>query len=162
TFTSFTQPTTLYYVDADGASRAVRSLPAQWDATGVVTEQHFATSADGTRVPYFVVRRADAPLDGTSPTLLSAYGGFQISRTPAYLGSAGKAWVEDGGTFVLANIRGGGEYGPEWWKAALKEHRQRAYDDFIAVSEDLIARGITSPQHLGIQGGSNGGLLVGV
>ena len=162
TFTSFTQPTTLYYVDADGASRAVRSLPAQWDATGVVTEQHFATSTDGTRVPYFVVRRGDAPLNGASPTLLSAYGGFQISRTPAYLGSTGKAWVEDGGTFVLANIRGGGEYGPEWWKAALKEHRQRAYDDFIAVSEDLIARRITSPQHLGIQGGSNGGLLVGV
>jgi prolyl oligopeptidase len=162
TFTSFTQPTTLYFVDEAGASTAVRSLPAQFDATGVTTEQFFATSRDGTRVPYFVVRRADAPLNGSSPTLLSAYGGFQISRTPAYLGSTGKGWVEDGGVYVLANIRGGGEYGPAWWKAALKEHRQRAYDDFIAVSEDLVARGITSPQHLGIQGGSNGGLLVGV
>jgi prolyl oligopeptidase len=162
TFTSFTQPTTLYHVDESGTSTAVRSLPAQFDATGVVTEQHFATSQDGTKVPYFVIRQAGALLDGTHPTLLTAYGGFQISRTPGYLGSTGKGWVEDGGVYVLANIRGGGEYGPAWWKAALKEHRQRAYDDFIAVSEDLIARGITSSQHLGIQGGSNGGLLVGV
>ncbi len=162
TFTSFTQPNTLYYVDAAGASNTVRSLPAQFDATGLVTEQHFATSRDGTRVPYFVVRHESTPLNGTSPTLLSAYGGFQISRTPGYLGSTGKGWVEDGGVYVVANIRGGGEYGPAWWKAALKENRQRAFDDFIAVSEDLIARGITSPAHLGIQGGSNGGLLVGV
>ncbi len=162
TFTSFTQPTTLYYVDEAGKSTSVRSLPAQFDATGLVTEQHFATSRDGTKVPYFVVRRAKAPLDGSNPTLLSAYGGFQISRTPGYLGATGKGWIEDGGVYVLANIRGGGEYGPAWWKAALKENRQRAFDDFIAVSEDLIARRITSPQHLGIQGGSNGGLLVGV
>jgi len=162
TYTSFTTPTTLHAVDAAGTSTAIRSLPTQYDATGVITEQHFATSRDGTKVPYFVVRRADAPMNGTNPTLLSAYGGFQISRTPGYLGATGKGWVEDGGVYVMANIRGGGEYGPAWWKAALKENRQRAYDDFIAVSEDLIARGITSPQHLGIQGGSNGGLLVGV
>ena len=162
TYTSFTIPTTLHAVNDVGISTPVRALPAQFDATGLVTEQHFVTSRDGTRVPYFVVRRADAPMNGANPTLLSAYGGFQISRTPGYLGATGKGWVEDGGVYVLANIRGGGEYGPAWWKAALKENRQRAYDDFIAVSEDLIARRITSPQHLGIQGGSNGGLLVGV
>ncbi len=161
TFSSFTQPTTLYLADEDGAVREVRSLPAQFDAEGLVTEQYFATSADGTRVPYFVVRPENVAMDGENPTLLTAYGGFQISRTPSYLGATGKAWVESGGIFVLANIRGGGEYGPDWWKAALKEHRQRAYDDFIAVSEDLIARGVTSPDHLGIIGGSNGGLLVG-
>ncbi|HSM04623.1 MAG TPA: prolyl oligopeptidase family serine peptidase [Longimicrobiales bacterium] len=162
TYTSFTRPTTLYLAEEDGDVREVRSLPAQFDARGLTVEQHHATSADGTRVPYFVVRPENAPTDGSNPTLLTAYGGFQISRTPGYLGSTGKTWVEKGGVYVLANIRGGGEFGPDWWKAALKENRQRAYDDFIAVSEDLIARGITSPEHLGIQGGSNGGLLVGV
>ena len=139
----------------------MRSLPAQFNAEGLMVEQHQATSKDGTRVPYFVVRPDAAPMDGSNPTLLTAYGGFQISRTPSYLGATGKNWVEGGGVYVLANIRGGGEFGPDWWKAALKENRQRAYDDFIAVSEDLIERGITSPEHLGIQGGSNGGLLVG-
>ena len=161
TYSSFTRPTTLFLADDDGSVEEVRSLPHQFDAEGLVTEQHFATSADGTRVPYFVVRPADLTMDGSAPTLLTAYGGFQISRTPSYLGTMGRGWVENGGVYVLANIRGGGEYGPEWWKAALKENRQRAYDDFIAVSEDLIARGITSPDHLGIMGGSNGGLLVG-
>ena len=161
-FSSFTQPTTLYFADEDGSVREVASLPHEFAADGVITEQFYATSADGTEVPYFVVRHEDAPLDGSNPTLQTAYGGFQISRTPAYLGSTGKNWVEAGGVYVLANIRGGGEFGPAWWRAALKENRQRAYDDFIAVSEDLIARGITSPEHLGIMGGSNGGLLVGV
>ena len=161
TYSSFTQPTTLYLADEDGSVSEVRTLPDQFDSEGLVTEQHFATSADGTRVPYFVVRGEGVPMDGRNPTLLYAYGGFQNSQTPFYLGATGKVWVESGGIFVLANIRGGGEYGPDWWKAALKEHRQRAYDDFIAVSEDLIARGITSPDHLGIMGGSNGGLLVG-
>jgi len=162
TYTSFTRPTTLYLAEEDGAVREVRSLPAQFDASGLVVEQHHATSPDGTRVPYFVVRPENAPTDGSNPTLLTAYGGFQISNTPGYLGATGKTWVEKGGVYVLANIRGGGEFGPAWWKAALKENRQRAYDDFIAVAEDLIARGITSPEHLGIEGGSNGGLLVGV
>jgi prolyl oligopeptidase len=161
TYSSFTRPTTLYLADEGGVVEEVESLPHQFDAEGLVTEQYFATSADGTRVPYFVVRSEDAPLDGSSPTLLTAYGGFQISNTPGYLGLMGKGWVENGGVYVLANIRGGGEYGPEWWKAALKENRQRAYDDFIAVGEDLVARGITSPSRLGIMGGSNGGLLVG-
>jgi prolyl oligopeptidase len=161
TFDSFTQPTTLFLAEEDGSVREVRSLPHQYSADGLVVEQHHATSADGTRVPYFVVRAEDALEDGTNPTLLYAYGGFQISSTPGYLGVQGKAWVEGGGVYVLANIRGGGEFGPSWWKAALKENRQRAYDDFIAVGEDLVARGITSPEHLGIMGGSNGGLLVG-
>jgi prolyl oligopeptidase len=161
TFDSFTQPTALFLAEEDGSVREVTSLPHQFAADGLVVEQHHATSADGTRVPYFVVRAEDAPMDGTNPTLLYAYGGFQISSTPAYLGLQGKAWVEGGGVYVLANIRGGGEFGPSWWKAALKENRQRAYDDFIAVGEDLVARGITSPDHLGIMGGSNGGLLVG-
>jgi prolyl oligopeptidase len=100
-------------------------------------------------------------MDGTTPTLLTGYGGFNISSTPSYLGFFGKGWVEGGGAYVLANMRGGGEFGPSWWRAAQKENRQRAYDDFIAVGEDLVARGITSPEHLGIMGGSNGGLLVG-
>ena len=161
TYSSFIRPSTLYLAEEDGDIEEVRSLPAQFDATGLLVEQHHATSKDGTRVPYFVVRPEAAPMDGSNPTLLTAYGGFQISRTPSYLGDTGKNWVEEGGVYVLANIRGGGEFGPDWWKAALKENRQRAYDDFIAVSEDLIERGITSPEHLGIQGGSNGGLLVG-
>jgi prolyl oligopeptidase len=161
TYNSFTQPTTLYLAKEDGTIREVRSLPDQFSAEGLVVEQHQATSADGTRVPYFVVRPGNAPMDGTNPTLMTAYGGFQISSTPSYLGAIGKGWVEDGGVYVLANIRGGGEFGPAWWKAALKENRQRAYDDFIAVGEDLVSRGITSPEHLGIMGASNGGLLVG-
>ncbi|MCK5651680.1 MAG: S9 family peptidase, partial [Gemmatimonadetes bacterium] len=162
TYNSFTQPTTLYLAEEDGTVREVRSLPHQFSAEGLVVEQHQATSADGTQVPYFVVRAENAPMDGTNPTLLTAYGGFQISSTPSYLGLQGKGWVEGGGVYVLANIRGGGEFGPSWWKAGLKENRQNVYDDFIAVGEDLVTRGITSPEHLGIEGGSNGGLLVGV
>jgi prolyl oligopeptidase len=162
TFSSFTRPVTLYLAEEDGTIREVRSLPAEFDADGLLVEQFHATSKDGTRVPYFVVRPENAPMDGSNPTVLYAYGGFNISLTPSYLGATGKGWVENGGVYVLANIRGGGEFGPDWWKAALKENRQRAYDDFIAVSEDLITRRITSPEHLGIMGGSNGGLLVGV
>ena len=160
-FNSFTRPVTLYLAEEDGDVTEVSSLPAQFDAENLVVEQHWATSADGTQIPYFLVRGTDIPMDGSNPTLQTAYGGFQISSTPSYLGATGKNWVEAGGVYVRANIRGGGEFGPAWWKAALLENRQRAFDDFIAVSEDLIARGITSPQHLGIMGGSNGGLLVG-
>jgi prolyl oligopeptidase len=162
TFSSFLQPTTLYLAEEDGTITEVRTLPDQFDTAGLAVAQHWATSADGTEVPYFLAGPEDMALDGRNPTLLNAYGGFQNSGTPFYLGATGRNWVEDGGVFVLANIRGGGEFGPAWWKAALLENRQRAYDDFIAVSEDLIARGVTSPDHLGIIGGSNGGLLVGV
>ncbi|HET6362640.1 MAG TPA: prolyl oligopeptidase family serine peptidase [Gemmatimonadota bacterium] len=162
TFESFTDPTTLYLGEANGTIREVRRLPAMFDAEGLVVDQHEATSKDGTKVPYFVVHREGLALDGRNPTLLYGYGGFQISMTPWYGEITGKAWIERGGVYALANIRGGGEFGPDWWKAAQKENRQRAYDDFLAVAEDLIERGIASPEHLGIEGGSNGGLLVGV
>ena len=133
-------------------------MPAFFDASGMTVEQLEATSTDGTSVPYFVIRLRDR-VDG--PTLLYGYGGFEISLQPVYNGAIGRAWLARGGTFVIANIRGGGEFGPEWHQAALKANRQRAYDDFIAVANDLIRRGIASPRHLGIMGGSNGGLLVG-
>ncbi|MDE2428274.1 MAG: S9 family peptidase [Burkholderiales bacterium] len=140
----------------------LKSSPSFFDATPYETVQKFATSKDGTKVPYFMVRRKDVKYDSNNPTLLYGYGGFQISLTPYYSGAIGKAWLEKGGVYVVANIRGGGEFGPRWHDAALKEHRQRAYDDFAAVAEDLIASKITSPQHLGAMGGSNGGLLAGV
>jgi prolyl oligopeptidase len=162
TYSGYTQPATLYLAQEDGEVREVRRMPAMFDATGLVVEQHEATSPDGTRVPYFIVHREDMARDGMNPTLLYAYGGFEIAMTPGYNAVTGAAWLERGGVYVVANIRGGGEFGPAWHRAALKENRQRAYDDFIAVAEDLIARRITSPEHLGIMGGSNGGLLVGV
>ena len=153
----------LYLADA-GAKKVevVKSSPARFDATGLVTEQFEATSSDGTKIPYFITHRADMKLDGANPTLLHAYGGFQSSQKPGYCGNTGKLWLERGGVYVVANIRGGGEFGPSWWSAGLKEHRQLVYDDFAAVAKDLIARKITSPRRLGIMGGSNGGLLMGV
>jgi prolyl oligopeptidase len=161
TYNGFTQPTTLFLADEDGSVREVRRLPALFAADDLVVQQHETTSKDGTRIPYFVAHRRDLPRDGTNPTLLTAYGGFEIAMTPSYNAVMGAAWLERGGVFVLANIRGGGEFGPAWHRAGMKENRQRVFDDFIAVAEDLIARGITSPRHLGISGGSNGGLLVG-
>ena len=166
TSTDYLTPSTLSLVrlDEQGGEIAVEPLkaaPAFFDADGLVAEQHFATSKDGTRVPYFVVRREDLALDGTAPTLLYGYGGFEISLTPGYSGGLGRAWLGRGGVYVVANIRGGGEYGPAWHQAALKANRHRAYEDFAAVARDLVTRGITSPQHLGVQGGSNGGLLTG-
>ncbi|MFW5947107.1 MAG: prolyl oligopeptidase family serine peptidase, partial [Gemmatimonadota bacterium] len=162
TYESFTRPTTLYLADEDGGVREVRRMPEMFDAEGLVVEQHEATSKDGTVVPFFIVHREGIPHDGTNPTLLYAYGGFQISETPDYSATVGRAWLERGGVYVVANLRGGGEFGPAWHRAAQKENRQRAYDDFFAVSEFLIDHGVTSPEHLGIMGGSNGGLLVGV
>ena len=160
-FESFIVPDRLYLLRDGREPRVIKSLPDRFDASGFVTEQKFATSADGERIPYFVVRPADLPFDGTAPTLLYGYGGFEVSLTPSYAGPGTIAWLQNGGVYVLANIRGGGEFGPRWHEAALLENRQRAYDDFIAVAEDLVASGITSPEHLGISGGSNGGLLVG-
>ena len=142
--------------------RPLKQQPAFFDARGLEISQHVATSPDGTRVPYFEVGRAGRKANGQQPTLLYAYGGFEVSLTPGYHAGVGAAWLERGGTYVLANIRGGGEFGPGWHQSAIKENRQRAYDDFAAVAQDLIKRGVTSPAHLGIQGGSNGGLLVGV
>lgn len=140
----------------------MKQLPAFFNAAGLEVSQHEAISKDGTRVPYFQVARKGLALDGTAPTLLYGYGGFEISMTPSYNGGRGAAWLERGGVYVLANIRGGGEFGPAWHQAALKANRQRAYDDFIAIAEDLIKRKVTSTPHLGILGGSNGGLLMGV
>ena len=139
----------------------LKRAPLFFDAQGMKVEQHFAVSKDGTRVPYFVVLPKGAVADGTMPTVLYGYGGYQISQRPFYSGSIGSSWLAKGGAFVLANIRGGGEFGPDWHKTATKANKQRSYDDFIAVAQDLIARRITSPRHLGIMGGSNGGLLVG-
>lgn len=159
----FLSPVTLSLGQLDSPEREpIRSGPSFFRADGLKVSQHFATSRDGTRIPYYQVGREDMALDGENPVLLTGYGGFEISLTPGYLGTAGAAWLERGGVYVQANIRGGGEYGPAWHEAALKHNRQRAFDDFIAVAEDLIARKVTTPKRLGIQGGSNGGLLVGV
>jgi prolyl oligopeptidase len=162
TYSSFIQPNTLYMHGDDGHVEEIRRMPDMWDSSHHLIEQFEATSADGTRIPYFVVRTRDVEMDGQNPTLLYAYGGFEVSRTSGYTTSNGKLWLERGGIYAVANLRGGGEFGPQWHRAALRENRQRAYDDFIAVAEDLIDRGFTSPEHLGIQGGSNGGLLTGV
>lgn len=163
TITGYLAPTTYWIADAATLKlEQVKASPARFDASTHVVEQFEATSKDGTKVPYFIVRPKGVKYDGAAPTLLYAYGGFQVSMTPAYSGVMGKLWLERGGTYVVANIRGGGEFGPAWHEAALKANRQRAYDDFFAVSEDLIARKITSPRRLGVMGGSNGGLLMGV
>jgi prolyl oligopeptidase len=159
----FTTPTTLYALDARNTrARSIRSLPAQFDGERLTVEQFEATSRDGTRVPYFMVRARDMQLNGENPTLLEAYGGFQVSETPAYRPYVGKLWLEHGGVYVLANIRGGGEFGPAWHQAGLRTRRQVIYDDFYAIEQDLVNRRITSPRRLGIRGGSNGGLLMGV
>jgi prolyl oligopeptidase len=161
--TGFLTPTSLWLADlGNGAPATVKTLPARFDASRDVVEQFEATSSDGTRVPYFVVHPIDMKLDGSTPTILTAYGGFLVSETPYYSATVGKLWLERGNAFVLANIRGGGEFGPAWHDAGLKTHRQRIYDDFAAVARDLVAKGITTPRHLGIMGGSNGGLLMGV
>jgi len=145
-----------------GATTTLKSLPAKFDAGGLTVEQKFATSADGTEIPYFVVRAEDTVMDGSTPTLLYGYGGFQVTLNPSYSATVGRLWLEEGGAYVLANIRGGGEFGPEWHQAGLKLNRQRIYDDFIAVGEDIVESGLTTPDRLGIMGGSNGGLLMGV
>ena len=162
--TDYLTPTTLSIATVGQAGAlpvVLKSQPSFFDTAGLVIEQHFAESEDGTRVPYFLVRRTDAPSGGSTPTLLYGYGGFEISLTPGYSGTLGRAWLENGGAYAVANIRGGGEYGPTWHQAALKENRHRAFEDFAAVARDLVTGGVTTPQHLGIQGGSNGGLLTG-
>jgi len=165
-YTGFLTPSSLSLAHAGTDAREpLKALPAMFDASGMHTEQFFAASRDGTRVPYFVVwpKGVDGkkPSEGNTPTLLYGYGGFEVSMQPWYSAAYGSGWLEHGGVFVVANIRGGGEFGPDWHKAAIRENKQRSYDDFIAVAEDLVARKITSPRHLGIEGGSNGGLLMG-
>lgn len=161
TSSGYLTPTTLYYGDIGSAPEQLKQLTPMFDADGLNVSQHFATSQDGTRVPYFMVSKDDLVLDGNNPTLLYGYGGFEISLTPGYQAGVGRAWTSQGGVYVVANIRGGGEYGPRWHQAALKQNRLRAYEDFAAVAEDLIKRKVTRKERLGIQGGSNGGLLVG-
>lgn len=166
TAADYLSPSTLSLVrlGADGGTESVEPLkqaPAFFDSSGLVSEQRFARSLDGTRIPYVVVRPRDLPMDGSAPTLLYGYGGFEIALTPNYSGALGRAWLERGGVYVVAGIRGGGEYGPTWHQAALRDNRHRAYEDFASVARELIENGITSPSHLGIQGGSNGGLLTG-
>lgn len=162
TVTDFLTPTSRWIgrIGA-GRPRMAKSMPAFFDASGLTVEQREATSKDGTRVPYFLVMRADAERSGKNPTLLYGYGGFEVSLTPSYNATVGATWLERGGVYAVANIRGGGEFGPRWHQAALKENRIKCYEDFAAVAEDLIEANITSPRHLGIRGGSNGGLLMG-
>lgn len=163
TVEGFLTPTELKLADATGTTaQTVKALPALFDAKDLVVEQKSATSKDGTAIPYFLVHRKNWKLNGQNPTLLHAYGGFNLSKLPVYDPLVGKLWLERGGAYAVANIRGGGEFGPAWHEAALKANRQRAYDDYFAVAEKLIADKATSPRHLGAYGRSNGGLLMGV
>jgi prolyl oligopeptidase len=156
----FTTPSRLLHGPIEGPLELVKSAPSFFDAEGLTVTQHFATSADGTAIPYFVVGHRDSA--GPGLTLLGGYGGFEVSRTPGYEGVMGRLWLARGGTYVLANIRGGGEYGPGWHTQAMREGRHLVAEDFAAVAEDLVRRGITTVNQLGAQGGSNGGLLMGI
>lgn len=163
TVEGFLTPTTLALVEVNAggvtSSRVLRTLPSYFAAADLEVEQRFVTSDDGTRVPYFQIGARDRT--GPAPTLLYGYGGFEVPLVPVYSGAIGRAWLERGGVYVMANIRGGGEYGPRWHQAALKQHRHRAYEDFAAVARDLVERGVTTRAQLGVRGGSNGGLLIG-
>ena len=162
-FQNFLTPTSLYFANTNTKKiEQIKSLPGYFDASKYSVTQYKTKSNDGEMIPYFLVASKNIKLDGTNPTLLNAYGGFEVSRVPTYSGGIGQAWLEKGGVYVLANIRGGGEFGPKWHQAGLKEKRQNIYNDFHAVAEDLMAKKITSSKHLGIMGGSNGGLLMGV
>jgi prolyl oligopeptidase len=163
TVSGYLTPNTLWLADAaTGRVEKLKSLPERFNSANHVVEQHQATSKDGTKIPYFVVRPKTAKMDGSNPTLLYGYGGYQISQLPGYSGTVGKLWLEDGGVYVEANTRGGGEFGPSWHQQAQGAGRHLAHEDFIAVAQDLIRRGITSPRRLGIMGGSQGGLFMGV
>lgn len=174
TTSSYTQPSTLYLADAnksidsngkgqgdDYVLSQLKSLPDMYDSSNLEVQQLFATSKDGTRIPYFIISKKGLALDGTNPTLLYGYGGFEISLGPHYIATAGISWLERGGVYVEANIRGGGEYGPQWHQSALKENRNKSYEDFIAVAKHLISSKVCTPQTLACRGGSNGGLLTG-
>lgn len=159
---NFLTPSTLYMISgSDGKIEKLKNLPDFFDSTPYKAHQFEAVSKDDTRIPYFVVMRKDIELNGKNPTIILGYGGFRASLRPFYSATMGCCWLEKGGVYVLANIRGGGEYGPQWHQAAMKKNRHKAFEDFIAVAEDLIKRKITSPGKLSIWGASNGGLLVG-
>lgn len=160
-YSNYVTPSTLFYVD--GVNRSVvQTQKNMFDASNLVVNQYEATSLDGTKIPYFIVHRKDLKMNGSNPTLVYAYGGFNISQKPSYNATNGIGWLEQGGVYVVASIRGGGEFGPEWHKGAMKEKRQNAYNDFYAVCEDLITRNVTNPAHMGAFGWSNGGLMAGV
>lgn len=159
--TDFLTPSQLWYSNGSAAPAVLKTSPARFDAAGLEIGQFEAVSKDGTRIPYFVVSKKGVKLDGNTPTLLYGYGGFQSSSLPGYSGTTGKLWLEKGGAYVLGNMRGGGEFGPQWHQTAMRENKQRTWDDFIAIGEDVVKRGLTSPRRLGIMGGSQGGLLVG-
>ncbi|NDD92596.1 S9 family peptidase, partial [bacterium] len=162
-YQDFLTPPTTYLLDFETLSlRKLKTTPERFDSSGLMVEQRFVKSIDGAKIPYFLVRSKKMIFNGLNPTILYGYGGFMVSVTPYYLSAIGKLWLERGGVYVVANIRGGGEYGPSWHEAARKERRQTAFNDFYAVAEDLIAQGVTSSARLGIEGASNGGLLVGV
>ncbi len=162
-YEGFLTPSTLALADARaGTAEVLRAAPARFDASTHVVEQFEATSSDGTKIPYFVVRPKDLVMDGHAPTIIYGYGGFQVSKPPIYIPEMGKLWLENGGVYVNANIRGGGEFGPAWHQGVLKENRQLAFDDFAAVARDLQTRGISSPRRTGIYGRSNGGVLTSV
>ncbi|MGX7926605.1 prolyl oligopeptidase family serine peptidase [Tsuneonella sp. HG094] len=159
--TDFLTPSQLWYSDGTAAPTVLKTSPERFDAAGLQIQQFEATSKDGTKVPYFVVAKKGVKLDGSTPTLLYGYGGFQVPQLPGYSGTIGKLWLEKGGAYVLGNMRGGGEFGPEWHQTAMGANKQRTWDDFIAIGEDVVKRGLTSPRRLGVMGGSQGGLLVG-
>jgi len=160
-FTNPVTPTTLYYGDGKQI-RPIKKQKDYFDAKGIMVDQYEATSKDGTKIPYFIVFPSEMLADGNNPTLVDAYGGFNISSQPTYSSLTGVGWIEQGGVYVIANIRGGGEFGPAWHQSAIREKRQNAYDDLFAVAGDLISRKITSPERMGFYGWSNGGLLAGV
>ena len=160
-YSNFITPSTLYYSD-NGEAKIIRQLKPQFNADNLEVHQYEAKSKDGTMIPYFVVHAKDMKYDGSNATLVYAYGGFNVSNKPSYNTRIGIGWLEEGGVYVLANIRGGGEFGPKWHQAAMKEKRQNAYDDFYAVCEQLIEKKISSPKHMGAFGWSNGGLMAGV
>ncbi|GAK32166.1 putative peptidase y4nA [alpha proteobacterium Q-1] len=159
-FERFLEPDSLFLVEGT-AAKVINAMPARFDSADYQVNQHFAISDDGTQIPYFLIVHKNAPMDGSTPTILYGYGGFEISLTPSYLSPLAIEWLKQGGAYAVANIRGGGEFGPRWHKAALNENRPRAYEDFAAIARDLAQSGLTSPAHLGIYGGSNGGLLTG-
>lgn len=168
-FENFLTPASLYLVSSSNNKdfqakkiQLIKQATLKFKNDDLITEQVFTMSKDGTMIPYFITRSKDIKLDGKNPTIIMGYGGFAISMGPSFSNSYGKMWLEKGGVYVVANIRGGGEFGPDWHQAAIKHNRHKAYEDFFAVSEDLIDKKITSPKHLGCMGGSNGGLLMGV
>jgi prolyl oligopeptidase len=159
--TGYLTPSSLHLVQPGTPPELLKQSPERFDASGLVVTQHEATAADGVRIPYFQIARNDIALDGSTPTILYGYGGFLVSSLPSYLALAGKAWLERGGAYVVANIRGGGEFGAAWHRAGIRERKKTSHDDFAAVAADLARRGVASAQHLACNGGSNGGLLVG-